>query len=460
MKKFLLTLLLLCFCSSTWANNSAAELEQARKDYINAFFTSISAASCLGVYLPEDSSEFKYLREHGWNVMTYRQENGKVETNFALAHTYIKDINKDIYLVTIRGSATKKDWNINFKTSQVLYEDNVIPADAGKNADKNMPKVHEGFMKYTDTIVLNSVVDENKNFKGIFKEILNNPDAHLVLTGHSLGGAVATLLSERLVSLGMPKDKMTTVTFGAPAVGNKAFAEQYGEKINLIRITNTADPVPGSLQTFFGGYKQFGYHYKYHLSPKITSKQHGMAVYYDHSISEYFKKYDECVRLGILKASPNYKYTEDQPIVALWINSSPQIDKMKYVPDIKRLVINEFKMMLPSFVVMDKPKDYDELPSHSEILSLSKEVGAEYVLIFGIDGNIPKEKDSYWYLTLTQVLFKTDGQLLNISTFAKKVNPAAGNITAAGESIHQAREELLKKLPFLQTTYEAKVYGL
>lgn len=460
MKKFILTLLLLCFCSTALAADNEEKLLQAREDYLKAFFTSISAASCLGVYLPEDSSEFKYLREHGWNVMAYQEKEGKVETNFALAHSYLKDIDKDIYLVTIRGSATKKDWSINLKTSQVLYEDDVIPADNQKKAAKDMPKVHEGFIKYTDTIVLNSVIDADKNFKGIFKEVLSKPNAHLVITGHSLGGAVATLLSERLVSLGMPKDKITAVTFGAPAVGNKAFAEQYGDKINLIRITNTADPVPGSLQTFFGGYKQFGYNYKYHLSPKITSQQHGMAVYYDHSISEYFKYYDECVSLGILKASPNYKYTEGQPVVALWISSSPQIDKMKYVPDIKRLVINEFKMMLPSYIVMDKPKDFDKMPSHSEILKLSKDVGAEYVLIFGIDGNVLKEKNSYWYLALTQVLLKTDGQLLNISTFAKKVNPAAGNITAAGENIHQAREELLKKLPFLQTSYEAKVYGL
>ena len=75
------------------------------------------------------------------------------------------------------------------------------------------------------------------------------------------------MLAERLVSMGIDKDRVPVITFGAPAIGNAAFAEVYGDKIDLRRITNNADPVPGSLQTFFGGYKQFGKHHKYNLSP-------------------------------------------------------------------------------------------------------------------------------------------------------------------------------------------------
>lgn len=67
---------------------------------------------------------------------------------------------------------------------------------------------------------------------------------------------------------------MPVITFGAPAIGNAA-AEVYGDKIDLRRITNNADPVPGSLGDIFGGYKQFGKHHKYNLSRKLSDFQHG-----------------------------------------------------------------------------------------------------------------------------------------------------------------------------------------
>lgn len=131
--------------------------------------------------------------------------------------------------------------------------------------------VHKGFNDYVNT-VLETMVDINDDGidEVLFNEILANTDTRVLLTGHSLGGAVATLLAERLVSMGIDKDRVPVITFGAPAIGNAAFAEVYGDKIDLRRITNNADPVPGSLQTFFGGYKQFGKHHKYNLSRKLS----------------------------------------------------------------------------------------------------------------------------------------------------------------------------------------------
>ena len=59
-----------------------------------------------------------------------------------------------------------------------------------------------------------------------------HPDRRLYLTGHSLGGAVASLVAERLVEKGVPKAQVPVITFGAPAVGNKAFADVYGKRID------------------------------------------------------------------------------------------------------------------------------------------------------------------------------------------------------------------------------------
>ena len=66
------------------------------------------------------------------------------------------------------------------------------------------------------------------------------------------------MLAERLVSMGIDKDRVPVITFGAPAIGNAAFAEVYGDKIDLRRITNNADPVPGSLQTFLEATSSLG----------------------------------------------------------------------------------------------------------------------------------------------------------------------------------------------------------
>jgi len=63
--------------------------------------------------------------------------------------------------------------------------------------------------------------------------------------GHSLGGALATLdaLSLRL-QLG-PSIAVTATTFGAPRVGNKAFAQFFDSQIpGLRRVINGKDPVP------------------------------------------------------------------------------------------------------------------------------------------------------------------------------------------------------------------------
>ena len=134
--------------------------------------------------------------------------------------------------------------------------------------------------------------------RGTFQARKQEPDAYLVLTGHSLGGAAATLLGERLASWECLRKSLLLSPLALRRLATVAFAEQYGNKIKLLRISNTGGPCSRQLQTFFGGYKQFGEPVKYSLSNKISNLQHAMAMYFDYSISEYYKERDKEISMG------------------------------------------------------------------------------------------------------------------------------------------------------------------
>ena len=456
----LLNLLLSLVCALWLALPCAAATRQpVSQDYIDKYFTSVAAASCLGVYLPEDSTEFNYLRAYGWRIMPQKLRSGRVETNFAIAHNYFPELKKRIFLVTFRGSANKKDWSINLRTHRVNYGGSTLAemdALAKEPLRKGEPAVHSGFNTYVDTVLRSSVLDEKGRLKGVFKAVAQRADAMLVLSGHSLGGAAATLLGQRLLDLGMPPERLCVVSFGAPAVGNEAFANAYGSRLRLLRITNTADPVPGSLQTFFGGYKQFGQHIKYSLSPQISNIQHDMAMYFDYSVGDFYNEYDRQVALGRIFPMSDRKMTVGKPIVALWIFESENLKKLAKIMDLKRFVTDEYKRMLPSYMVMDKSLGKDAY-AHQDIVQKSRFAGADYILVCGIDGYRQPQADG-WYLTLDQALFDEQGRMLTMSSLGRKVLPAIGNVQAVGESLMAARKELHAQLPFVLVQFEPELW--
>ena len=56
-----------------------------------------------------------------------------------------------------------------------------------------------------------------------------------MVTGHSLGGAVATLaafdIARKARELGIRQEQVLCYTFGAPRTGNAAFAELYNQTV-------------------------------------------------------------------------------------------------------------------------------------------------------------------------------------------------------------------------------------
>lgn len=426
-------------------------------EYVQKYFTALAAASCLGVYMPKDSVEFNYLRSYGWNIAPQVAKDGKVESNFAIASHYYPKDKQLVFLVTFRGSATKGDWEINLKTKKVNFGGNnfaEMQALANEPLVKQGPAVHKGFNTYIENVMKNSVLNEGGSLKGVFQVVKERPDAYLIITGHSLGGAAATLLGQRLIDMGLPREKFQVITFGAPAIANDAFVKNYGDRIKLTRVVNPNDPVPGSLQTFFNGYKQFGESLKYQLPYRVSSVQHAMALYFDQSVSNYHKQLDIETAAGRIEKHALRKYTENKPLVALWFEVDPTLLKQPYGDDVRKLVMYEYTRMLPSRAVMSEGSNLGE-KRYKNLEMEAKEVGADYILVCGIEAQRLQDQN-YWYQNLTQTIYDKDGNMLNMSVHGKKVGSAMSAVQATGENMADARKELLKALPFVKIQHKGK----
>lgn len=83
------------------------------------------------------------------------------------------------------------------------------------------------------------------------------PYAKIVLTGHSLGGALALLAAAYIHSIYVNVDQLYTM--GQPRVGNNNFAQFMTNLIpNTFRIVNYADVVPRIPQSILG-FKHSGF---------------------------------------------------------------------------------------------------------------------------------------------------------------------------------------------------------
>ena len=133
----------------------------------------------------------------------------------------INDIDKRICVV-FRGSESIKDWCHNMNMRKIDIKDNI--------------KVHKGLY---NQLYNNGVYD--KLLLEVKELLIKNHEHSLYLTGHSLGGALATLcgfmFSQEL------KNKITVISFSSPRVGNLEWMKAFEKQDNLIhyRITNDRD---------------------------------------------------------------------------------------------------------------------------------------------------------------------------------------------------------------------------
>ncbi|XP_048129216.1 lipase-like isoform X2 [Rhodamnia argentea] len=120
-----------------------------------------------------------------------------------------------------------------------------------KQLDINYPgmpgaMVHHGFYyAYHNTTIRPGILDAVMRAKDLYGDI------NVMVTGHSMGGAMASFCGLDLVVL----------TFGQPRIGNAAFASYYSDLVpHSIRITNGHDIVP-HLPPYYPRFPQKTYHH-------------------------------------------------------------------------------------------------------------------------------------------------------------------------------------------------------
>lgn len=125
-----------------------------------------------------------------------------------------------------------KERVLSFRGTEIKQKSDVV-ADlkSGKNFDLNGTKVHAGFKAE-----VNKVWDE---ILVKIKQLDKSKPLPLIVTGHSLGAAMATITSSRLEHSGIYVK--TLVTFGSPRVGTKEFVKSL--HVNHFRVINCCDAV-------------------------------------------------------------------------------------------------------------------------------------------------------------------------------------------------------------------------
>jgi predicted lipase len=116
-------------------------------------------------------------------------------------------------------------------------------------------KVHSGFFSsYNNTILRLAITS------AVHKARQSYGDINVIVTGHSMGGAMASFCALDL-AINLGSNSVQLMTFGQPRVGNAAFASYFAKYVpNTIRVTHGHDIVP-HLPPYFSFLPHLTYHH-------------------------------------------------------------------------------------------------------------------------------------------------------------------------------------------------------
>lgn len=156
-----------------------------------------------------------------------------------------RDVARKRLVVAFRGTEQSK-WK-DLITDLMLVPAGLNPERIGGEFKQEV-QVHSGFLSAYDSVRMR-IISLIKLLIGYMEDAAQSLHKwNVYVTGHSLGGALATLLALELASSQLAKHGVISVTmynFGSPRVGNKRFADIYNEKVkDSWRVVNHRDIIP------------------------------------------------------------------------------------------------------------------------------------------------------------------------------------------------------------------------
>ena len=138
--------------------------------------------------------------------------------------------------IVFRGSVNIQNWIDNIQISKISpYNDTSI-------------EVSKGIYKAYNYV-------KPKLFDNLSNLVNKYNTRNLLITGHSLGAAITTLISYDIMTLFPTYNLLYVFTFGSPRIGNPAFSSsfnKYSKSITHYRVTHYYDIVPHVPEEFLG----------------------------------------------------------------------------------------------------------------------------------------------------------------------------------------------------------------
>lgn len=370
----------------------AQPLAKEELEYLCAWVSLASYSGRVGEVAREE------LAANGFVMAPLREENKKAAASYYLMRQEPMD-GAPLYLLAVTGTKDWKDVKIDLSLRKVPFAGKT-PEEFRREAKRKQmdaagPLVHSGFNTYAQTAFFTPKEGTLTVGEQLRDVLLKEPNARLCLTGHSLGGAVAVLLAGRLMAMGVPPEQLSVVTFGAPAVGNAAFAAAY-EKMPLSRFVVAGDPVGAAVQAVDSDYVQFGTVTRFEPARGQNRFSHEMVSYMDAMLRKVYAA-DE--------ASEDAAGTGESPRIYLAAEFRLPEALAADIPFWRRATAALVARQLSGVVVGDAA-------TLSEAQEKARALGCRYVLWQSYEARRERERLEAYQVTLQEGLFDTEGNLL------------------------------------------------
>ena len=228
--------------------------------------TEIAALFSMAVYRGEENGlAWRLLEAEGFEprIVTISGYRTAVGTRVANGRTE--------RVLAIAGTESKAGLRLDLETSIIpLIDDDTEAIESGSDI-----LVHRGYAKLSRDILDSEA----------FRALVGDTDGPILLTGHSLGGAVAliTALTSSIRDDAMAA-RIEVVTFGAPLIGNPKAAESLNA-IHYRAYEMESDPIPRAFQILHDRYRgSYASREKWRSYAPDLDVPHAMFLYMDEAI--------------------------------------------------------------------------------------------------------------------------------------------------------------------------------